>query len=293
MTEYIIKNYQEGFIEEQVKVGSEVTKDWLLFGQTSVEQLQNIYSQPDFDPETRLYCFKDDKMVSFLTGKIVEEEGKKVAFLRFPYALPGHESTEDLLFNKFNEIAKKKGATLLRANVSDSWSGNINMAKRWGFEKNRDDFVLCSLNIEKAKVNTEITEDIEPFDYERDIKQMIAIFQKEYNMPEEVARKNFEYIRDTLNVIAHTVRRRNGEIIGRSLVYTTEADKTLAYLGNIFAQEESLLKQLLADVINKCKEAGVKKLLTAFSAQQTDLSREFERSGFEVETKVSIFEKDI
>ena len=58
MTDYEIKHYQEGFIENQVKIGTEASKEWQLFGQTGVERLKEVYAQPEFDPETRLYCFK-------------------------------------------------------------------------------------------------------------------------------------------------------------------------------------------------------------------------------------------
>ena len=75
MSDYIIKSYEEGFIEEQVQVGTEAIKDWKIFGQTSAERLKQLYSADGFDPETRIYCFKDDKMVGFLTAEVRETEG--------------------------------------------------------------------------------------------------------------------------------------------------------------------------------------------------------------------------
>ena len=40
MSDYVIKSYEEGFIEEQVKVGTIAIKDWQYFGQTQADQLR-------------------------------------------------------------------------------------------------------------------------------------------------------------------------------------------------------------------------------------------------------------
>ncbi|NHJ32845.1 MAG: hypothetical protein FK732_08280, partial [Asgard group archaeon] len=68
MPKYEIKSYQEEFLEAQEKVGTEATKEWQAFGQTPAAQLKQIYSQEGFDPETKLYAFKGDEMVGFLTS---------------------------------------------------------------------------------------------------------------------------------------------------------------------------------------------------------------------------------
>ena len=74
MSEYIIKSYKEGFEEEQEEVGVKVAQDWINAHQTPADRLKEVYSQPEFDPETRHYCFKGDKMVGFLTSKVLKEE---------------------------------------------------------------------------------------------------------------------------------------------------------------------------------------------------------------------------
>ncbi|HUU77133.1 MAG TPA: hypothetical protein VMX55_02230 [candidate division Zixibacteria bacterium] len=47
------------------------------------------YSQPDFDSETRHYCFHENKMVGFMVSKVlpVGDDGIKKAALDFPLVL--------------------------------------------------------------------------------------------------------------------------------------------------------------------------------------------------------------
>ena len=96
MSDYVIKHYHEGFEVDQEKIGTEVAKAFVSPHQTPAERLKEVYTQEDFDPETRLYAFKDKKMVGFLTARVLDEEedGVKIASLTPPSVLPGHEEAE-------------------------------------------------------------------------------------------------------------------------------------------------------------------------------------------------------
>ena len=88
MSEYIIKTYKEGFEEEQEKVGAKVAQDWINAHQTPADRLKEVYSQPEFDPETRHYCFKGDKMVGFLAeahGRSSRNESSLWGYLSIEY----------------------------------------------------------------------------------------------------------------------------------------------------------------------------------------------------------------
>ncbi|MCE7749742.1 MAG: hypothetical protein GPJ51_15255, partial [Candidatus Heimdallarchaeota archaeon] len=78
MEEYSLKNYQQGFERAQASVGYQVAQNWQFAHQTQAERLKEIYSKPDFDPETRHYCFKGNEMIGFLTSKVIEpkEDGR-------------------------------------------------------------------------------------------------------------------------------------------------------------------------------------------------------------------------
>ena len=71
---YEIKSYQEEFLDDQVRIGTKILSKWRAAGQTSKDGLKQRYSQPSFDPETRLYAFHEGTMVGFVTSMIIEDE---------------------------------------------------------------------------------------------------------------------------------------------------------------------------------------------------------------------------
>jgi hypothetical protein len=52
-----IKTYEEKFVEEQARLGTNITEKWSLYWQSNVEQLRMLYSDSSFDPTTRFYAF--------------------------------------------------------------------------------------------------------------------------------------------------------------------------------------------------------------------------------------------
>lgn len=54
---YLIEDYQKGYEKEQARIGREVAKDWVWPYTYDLEDLIEIHAHPDFDPDTRHYCF--------------------------------------------------------------------------------------------------------------------------------------------------------------------------------------------------------------------------------------------
>jgi len=150
MSKYDIKSYQESFLEAQEKVGTEATKDWRGFGQTPATRLKQIY----FDPETKLYAFKGDELVGFLTSTIVpeSEDGIKRANLEFALCLPEHEECADLLFEKAVENLKKKGVQKIQTRVGEVYKGTVEKAKKHGLNYSRDLYILLEAKIKDLSV---------------------------------------------------------------------------------------------------------------------------------------------
>lgn len=292
MSEYTIKQYQKEFIEDQFKVGSEVVKDWKYFFQTSVEQLKQTYSREDFDPETRLYCFKDDKMVGFLTARVVEGEEPKFGFLRLPFVLPKYEEVAELLFNEILEVFKKKGVNNIKTIATDFWGNTLDLIKRWNFNEKDASFYLYELDMKNIP-DFEIDEtiEIEDFNYETDLDQIIKIFIEQYNYTEEQAIRNFEAFRNNANVYAHLVVKEKNEIKGRALAYFTE-DPKVAINGYIYG-ESKIREMLQREIFRKSKEKKVEKLQMTFNRQNVDKIQLYEEFGFKLLKKIMLFEKDI
>ena len=106
---YEIKTFQESFLPRQVEIGNAVLSTWLAAQQTPLDRLQQIYSQDDFDPETKFYALKDGEVVGFIPAKLT---GEDVANLEFPIVLNDHEGATEPLMDYALEALKNKGVQL-------------------------------------------------------------------------------------------------------------------------------------------------------------------------------------
>lgn len=293
---YSIKSYQESFLNDQERVGKEVTKDWKGFAQTPADQLKQIYSQPGFDPETRLYCFKDNTLIGFLPSK-VEGDNREEASLEFPLVLPEHKEAESLLFERAIEVLRSKGVRAVKARGCEGWGRTLEMARRWAFTRDAELAIIFSMNV-GAQKGEDISgaEDITTYSHQRDLEQMIDIFIREFNMTPEQARTNFETIaKSGEQVITHLVIRKEGKIIGRALALRDTAPGH-AYMGALYVTEERQRKLFLAEILKKCRENGITRLnATIYGDALRDkeqLTRVYESLGFaRVDTLYSYVKK--
>ena len=148
MTKYTIKYYQKGFEEDQERIGLIVSKSFIAPYQTLARYLKQDYSREGFDPETRLYAFKGEEMVGFITSKIVQDEknGIKKANLTPPKVLPEHdEVVSELLFKKAVEVLKSKGVKKIIAQFGVRQSKNEDKAIEWGFKFVANEYFLFSI----------------------------------------------------------------------------------------------------------------------------------------------------
>ena len=139
MSEYQIKSYDESYIEKQVEIGTSFAERWIGYGQTQVERLKEVYSRENFDPETRLYCFKGEEMIGFIGANVVdvEDEGIKRADTRLAFVLPGHEEAFDLLFSQLVEVLKKKEVSRIETFQTILHDNYYELAEGLGFSYNR------------------------------------------------------------------------------------------------------------------------------------------------------------
>lgn len=293
MSDYVIKTYQEKFIEDQVRIGTEVSKNWLLFGQTPVDRLKEAYSQPDFDPETRLYCFKGEEMVGFLTSRVIpeKEEGKTIATLSPPLVLEGHEEAFGLLLSEGVKILQIKGAEIIRFFANDSWGESAKVPEKHGFEFKRDTAYLVSQKLDNIST-TEVKEDVLLYDKERDLDELVAIFVKELGMTEEQAIQNFEVIDTAENILGHFVIRKDNKITARTYAQI-DPELNVAYVGYIYATEDKFREELVSKIVNECKEKEVSELKSFLFGGMMEKLKDYEGMGFKQESKSSMFEKEL
>jgi N-acetylglutamate synthase-like GNAT family acetyltransferase len=292
---YKIRSYQEEFLDAQERIGREVTQNWKSFAQTPADQLKQVYSQPDFDAETRLYCFKNGELVGFLTSK-VEEKGK--ASLEFPLVLPGHKEAEQLLFEEVLNVLRKKGVKTVQTRVSEGWGKTVNMAQIWGYTFAEELAITYAINIDTRDIKKMSgLEEITNYDHDKDFEQMVDIFVKNFHMTPEQARTNFETLESAGDKIAaHLVIRKEGKIIGRALALRHD-DPALAYMGAVYVTEENQRKLLLTRILTICKEKGITKLDGVISRDLFHLKEQlitmYELLGFTRMSTISFYEKEI
>lgn len=295
MSKYEIKSYQEAFLEAQEKVGTEATKDWRGFGQTPATRLKQIYSQEGFDPETKLYAFKGDELVGFLTSTIIpeSEDGIKRANLEFALCLPEHEECADLLFEKAVENLKKKGVQKVQARVGEVYKGTVEKAKKHEFNYLRDLYILMEAKVIDLSAE-EIDVAVSEFDESRDLEQMIRIFIDKLGATEEYAKSNFErVIKEKETFPIHMVIREDDKIVGRVLAYRNQNDPKEFNFGSLYFEDDKYFEPLLSSAIRKMKELGVEKTSTFLFGQTITLQEKYQTFGFSQSGKIDYYEKEI
>lgn len=75
----VIKTYNPQFISDQVRIGKKVTMNWGYYSQSSFDELKQAYSRKEFNPKTKLYALDNDKVIGFITSKIIEEDLAEIA----------------------------------------------------------------------------------------------------------------------------------------------------------------------------------------------------------------------
>ncbi len=293
MSDYKIEKYKEEYIEDQAKIGTEASKDWNYFGQTDVEGLKQAYSQETFDPDTRLYCFKEDKMVSFVTSQIlpVGEDGIKAASIRFPLSLPGHNEAFDLLFNEIVKVLKEKEVQVIRANITDTWGDFPQKATEYGFEKTTTTGKILEISVDKLET-VEGHQEVKPYNKETDLEELKEIFVRDLKMTEEQAVQNFELIDTHEGVIAHLVLRDEGKIVARTYMANTQ-EEDRKQLGYIYSTDQKYQKILLSKVAEICKEKNVTRLQVALFENLLPTLEIYQQLGFELKATSESFEKKL
>ncbi|MHA1210948.1 MAG: hypothetical protein ACTSSH_00670 [Candidatus Heimdallarchaeota archaeon] len=294
MTEYIIKTYEKGMEDEQAKLGTETTKDWTGFGQSTAENLKTYYAREDFDPETRLYAYKDDKLVGFMVARILPdaEDGIKRAQHDFPLALEGSEEVGKLLYNKAVETLKKKGVKILEARVSKGWGKTLELAEKLEYKKSRVLYVRTEAEISKLKMK-ETKQIFDDFDPEKDSEQLVQWFIDKFNMTKEQAEANIDgIIKSEEGYYAQPIIREGDKIVTRGLVYVPK-EEPVAVFRPLTPNPKKNFDAYLAKITEFAKEKGAEKFQVFFGGPALDDLDFYKSFGFEVISKVLIFEKEI
>ncbi|MBK5113890.1 MAG: hypothetical protein KGD59_06685 [Candidatus Heimdallarchaeota archaeon] len=295
MSEYTIKIYEKGIEDKQAALGFEVTKDWIDFRQTPGDGIKKYYSAPDFDPELRLYAFKGDKLVGFITSRIIPES--KTEKLRvqhdFPIVLTGFEVVSELLYEKAVDTWKAKGVKVVEARVGTNWLGTMEQAVKYDYKKKKQLFMHIQLSVDKAKPKEISDKKFVDFDPIKDREQLIELYKTNYNWSDEQAIANYEsIINPQEGFIFQPVLREGEKIISRGLLQITD-DLKYALFRPLRPDTKKYFDDYYSYIIDKAKSKNVK-IFQFFLGGPALSELDFWKSyGFEVKGELFLYEKEI
>ena len=306
MAKYVVKPYERGFENEQLKVSFEVIKDWVWLFQTGIDSLRKIYYSPNFDPETALFCFKDDEMIGFTYAVIGEQDGvvgpsvKKGdqigATLFLPRVLPNNEEAADLLMEKIIEVLKSKRVPFILTRASTMHTGSIELVNKWGFIPHKEIPFGYKLYyhyvLDKGKLEGN-TNDVERFNPNRDIEDCVQSVSKFFKLSKEKAK---EYILETDKsdlLVSHLVIRKDDKLEAYCYALPNELNKDIIATFHLEASNEEYLEQLLVQVIDDCLEKEGQYFLVDVIGKLRKFEKVFIDLGFDKVAIWGIYQKDL
>jgi hypothetical protein len=294
MDKYILRNYQRGFEQDQVRIGQEVARDWAWPYAYNLEDLLKVHARPDFDPDTRHYCFLDGQMVGFMFSLITPsgDDGISTAILDFPRMLPGHERAADLLVERAFETLRKKGVTRVTGRVTTMVPGDIRLAEKMGFSVHDWGFkVYYSYESGWGKLNIpdEEAEEINP---EKDLEACAEIAAKWYGRPSEWCRSLLEEWHKA-GIITHVGVRAGERIIAACMAAPNDVRPSTAAIYYIYAPDEHSLKPMLIKVVNKCVDHNVHDVIADLINDHRRFEPVYQELGFKKVAEWARCEKEL
>ena len=296
MSDYEIKPYDESYIEKQVEIGNYFAQKWITYGQSSVEQVKELYSRDNFDPETRLYCFKGEEMVGYIGATIqdLEEEKIKRAQTRLAFVLPGHEEAFGLLCNKLFEVLKEKEVSEIQTPQTKFLDNYIELAEDYGFSKLR---TVNEIFIGKpAKMaNMDLDVEVSEYNHETDAEELKEMFFKAYeNFGREGIENYVNRMAENENLYTRRSIKKDGKLAafcnaGRML------NEGYGQIQTLIGIDREHKKYAILDVMNKIEKKvdNVVVYLNPANPLELEEAEDFVSLGFEKVAATDIYEKKL
>jgi hypothetical protein len=297
MSDYKIKPYDESYIEKQVEIGNYFAEKWITYGQSTIEQVKEVYSRDNFDPETRLYCFKEEEMVGYIGATIqdVEEEKIKRANTRLAFVLPGHEEAFDLLCNELFEVLKKKEVAEIHTFQTGFHDNYIELTEGLGFSKLRTANNIFVGKPEKM-VRLEMDVDIADYSHETDAAELIEIFFKAYeNFGRERIENYVNRMPDNENLFAKRSFKKDGKLVAFCAARMT-LNEGYAQIQTLFGVDREYKKYAILDVMKILKEKKVENVIVYLNPEnpiEVEEVEDFVSVGYEKVGSYDIFLKKL
>lgn len=282
MKKYQVKDYQPGFEAGQVRIGIQAARHWVWPYAYDLPSLLRIHAAPDFDPETRLYCFLADEMVGYVVSTLAppDEDGQATANLDFPRTLPGHEAAAELLLEAAIARLRQKGIVRLLGRVTTMCPDEVRLAERAGFSIYEWGYkVYYSYQMSQGRLDMSdmAAEEIDP---QADLESCAALAARWYHRPPEWCRAHLEEWHAAGVILTHAGLRREGSWIAACLAAPNEIRSSTAAIYYVYAPDERSLQPLLYRVVDRCIAAGVGNIIADLVHEHRQYEALYQALGF-------------
>lgn len=289
---YSIRNYQAGVEAEQAQIGIDVAKKWIWPYAFEEEDLQTLHKQPDFDPETRLYCYLDNQLVGYNYSlvKSVGDDRIKSAYIDFPRMVPGHELAAELLVERALEVLINKGVTRVFGNLTTMCPGDIQLAQKMGFSIFDWGFkVYYSYEMAWGRIeqSSETALEIDP---EKDLKQCAEIATRWYDRPADWCYSSLNEWHDR-GIITHLGIWDNGILTAACMAAPNVLRPSTAAIYYIYSPDELHLHPLLSKVVNACIQYGTSNVIADLVNDNLKFESTYKEIGFQKVAEWAKWEK--
>jgi hypothetical protein len=291
---YSVKEYQPGYENGQARIGIEVARTWAWPFAYNLEELLAIHAQPDFDPQTRHYCFLGDEMVGYMVSRIrpPEEGNPSFAVLDFPRMLPGHEDAAELLVEKAVETLNEKNISQVKGHLTTMYPLQIDLAEEMGFRISDWGFkVYYSYQMTWGALDypSKPAEEVDPG---KDLDACARMAMHWYQRPVDWCRSLLAEWHEE-GIITHVCVREEGEMIAGCLAAPNSVRPSTAANYYIYAPDECSLKAMLTKVVDKCTGYGIKNLIADLIYDHRSFEPIYQELGFKKVAEWARCEKEL
>jgi hypothetical protein len=282
MKKYVIKDYQKGYEQDQVRIGQQVARAWVWPYAYDLDDLLAIHARPDFDPDTRHYCFLGEEMVGYMFT-IVTPPGEGLessATLDFPRILPGHGDAAEMLMHKAFETLAQKRVSRVTGWVNTMCPENVELAKNMGFsihDWGRKVYYSYEMDWGKLDLPSASVEEANP---DIDLPEYAQIASKWYKRPPEWCRAYLAEWHAEVDIIAHLGVREEGKLVAACMAAPNLVRPSSAANYYIYVPDKSYLKALVAKTVNKCIDYGVDNLIADLIDEHRPYEPLYQELGF-------------
>ena len=294
MQAYKIKDYHKGVEKEQARIGQKVSRSWIWPYAYDLEDLLEIHAHPNFDADTRHYCFSGDEMVGFMFSVITpsQNDDPLTATLNFPRLLPGHEQAAESLIERALIRLTDKGVTRVSGRVTTMCPRNIELAEKMGFTIRDWGYkVYYSYEMGWGKLG-QIDMTAREIDPKKDLKECAQHASIWYKRPSEWC---FRHLTEwhQHGIITHSGIWQQGELIASCMAAPNSVRPSMAANYYIYTPDQKSLRPLLTRVIEKCIDNGVHNIIADLVNEHRQYEPVYQELGFRKVAEWAHFEKTI